>query len=135
MQIEATGLDQDFAEVDAGEALVLRGFSLRDSNGYGLRATLGSRSWFEVSDPCHLVQKWELVELKDNIPKVLMCGAAAQAISMSISALILLYDFGGFLLNYLLLEFISIYCVSYAQGYSVFVFRLLLGFSLLLNAS
>ena len=134
MQIEATGLDQDFAEVDSGEALVLRGFSLRDT-GYGLRATLGSRSWFEVLDPCHLVQKWELVELKDDIPKVLMCGAAAQAISMSISALILLFDFGGFLLNYLLLEFISIYCVSYAQWYSVFVCSVAFGSSLLLNAS
>ena len=135
MQIEASGLDQDFGEVDAGEALVLRGFSLRDSNGYGLSATLGSRSWFEVLDPCDLVQKWELVEVKDDIPKVLMCGAAAQAISMSISALILLHDFGGFLLNYLLLEFISIYCGSYAQGYSVFVCSVAFGSSLLLNAS
>ena len=135
MQIEASGLDQDFGEVDAGEALVLRGFSLRDSNGYGLSATLGSRSWFEVLDPCDLVQKWELVEVKDDIPKVLKCGAAAQAISMSISALILLYDFGGFLLNYLLLEFISIYCVSYAQWYSVFVCFVAFGSSLLLNAS
>ena len=134
MQIEATGLDQDFSEVDAGEALVLRGFSLRDT-GYGLRATLGSRSWFEVLDPCHLVRQWELVQSKDDIPKVLKCGAAAQAISMSISALILLHDFGGFLLNYLLLEFISIYCVSYAQGYSVFVCPVAFGSSLLLNAS
>ena len=135
MQIEASGLDQDFGEVDAGEALVLRGFSLRDSNGYGLRATLGSRSWFEVLDPCHLVRQWELVQPKDDIPKVLKCGAAAQAISMSISALILLYDFGGFPLNYLLLEFISIYCVSYAQWYSVFVCFVAFGSSLLLNAS
>ena len=132
MQIEASGLDQDFGEVDAGEALVLRGFSLRDT-GYGLRATLGSRSWFEVADPCHLSQKWESVELKDNIPKVLMCGAAAQAISMSISALILLHDFGGFLLNYLLLEFISIYCVSYAQGYSVFVCSVAFGIFIIIE--
>ena len=135
MQIEASGLDQDFGEVDAGEALVLRGFSLRDSNGYGLSATLGSRSWFEVLDPCHLVRQWELVQPKDDIPKVLTCGAAAQAIPMSISALILLYDFGGFPLNYLLLEFISIYCVSYAQWYSVFVCSVAFGSSLLLNAS
>ena len=135
MQIEASGLDQDFGEVDAGEALVLRGFSLRDSNGYGLSATLGSRSWFEVLDPCHLVRQWELVQPKDDIPKVLTCGAAAQAIPMSISALILLYDFGGFPLNYLLLEFISIYCVSYAQWYSVFVCFVAFGSSLLLNAS
>ena len=135
MQIEASGLDQDFGEVDAGEALVLRGFSLRDSNGYGLSATLGSRSWFEVLDPCHLVRQWELVQPKDDIPKVLTCGAAAQAIPVSISALILLYDFGGFPLNYLLLEFISIYCVSYAQWYSVFVCFVAFGISLLLNAS
>jgi hypothetical protein len=83
----------------------------------------------------HLVRQWELVQPKDDIPKVLKCGAAAQAIPMSISALILLYDFGGFPLNYLLLEFISIYCVSYAQWYSVFVCSVAFGSSLLLNAS
>ena len=127
VRIEVTGLDQNFVSVEVGEALVLKGLSIRDT-GYGLRATLGSRSFFESVDPCNLAQKWESVEDMDTLPKVLMCGAAAHAISISISALILLYDFGGFLQNYLLLEFINIYCVSYTQGYSVFVFRLLLGF-------
>ena len=134
MRIEVTGLDQNFVSVEVGEALVLKGLSIRDT-GYGLRATLGSRSFFESVDPCNLAQKWESVEHVDNLPKVLMCGAAAHAISISISALILLYDFGGFLQNYLLLEFINIYCVSYTQGYSVFVCSVAFGIPLPLNAS
>lgn len=112
MLIEVTALDQNFDSAEVGRGLLLKGLSVRNA-GYGLRATLGSRSFFEIADPFNLTQKWELVQHIDDVPKVLMCGAAARAISISISVLILLYDFGGFLQNYLLLEFINIYCVSY----------------------
>ena len=87
VRIEVTGLDQDFVSVDVGEVLVLKGLSIRDT-GYGLKGTLGSRSFFESVDPCNLAQQWESVSLKDNLPKVLMCGASAQAIAISISTLI-----------------------------------------------
>ena len=98
-RMEVTCLDQHFGSVDVGKGLVLRGLSIRDA-AYGLRGTLGSRSFFESVDPCNLVQSWEALDaLADDLPKVLMCGV--QAIPISILALVLLYDFGGFLQNYL----------------------------------
>ena len=91
MQFEVTGLDQDLASLDGGTVLVLRGLSFRDT-GYGVRATFGSRSFYEVADPCNLAQKWELVDHRDNLPKVLVCGAVAT--SVGVSALMLHYVFG-----------------------------------------
>ena len=86
--LEVTGLDQDFDALAGGTPVVLRGLSFRDT-GYGVRATFGSRSFHDVADPCNLAQKWESVEHRDNIPKVLSCGAAATAVGGS--ALMLRY--------------------------------------------
>ena len=83
MRIEVTGLDQNFAAVDAGAAVVLKGLSFREV-GYGLQATFGSRGFFEMDDPCNLAEKWAAVELLENLPMRLSCGAAAQAISVCI---------------------------------------------------
>ncbi len=83
MRIEVTGLDQNFAGVDAGAAVVLKGLSFRDV-GYGLQATFGSRGFFDMDDPCNLAEKWEGVEVLDILPMRLSCGAAAQAISVCV---------------------------------------------------
>ena len=88
MLFEVTGLDQNLASVDGGTVLVLRGLSFRDT-GYGLRATFGSRGFYELVDPCNLAQKWERVARVEDVPKVLVCGAAAT--SVGVSALTLLY--------------------------------------------
>ena len=83
VRIEVTGLDQNFSAVDAGVPVVLRGLCFRDV-GYGLQATFGSRGSFVVEDPCNLAEKWASVELLENLPLRLACGAAAQAISVSV---------------------------------------------------
>ena len=127
MQFEVTGLDQDFASLDGGTVLVLRGLSFRDT-GYGVRATFGSRSFYSLVDPCNLALKWEEVGHRDTLPKVLVCGTAAT--SVGVSALMLPYVFGDIAQNWFLLDFNCICCVSYTQGHSVFVFLLLLGLSL-----
>jgi len=88
---EATGLDQDFGSFDGGTPVVLRGLSFRDT-GYGVRATFGSRSFHELIDPFNLAQKWELVEHRDTLPKLLVCGAVATPVG--VSAFMLLYVFG-----------------------------------------
>ena len=80
--LEVTGLDQDFHDLEGGTPVVLRGLSFRDS-GYGVRATFGSRGFYEASDPCDLAPKWELVEHRDDIPKVLTCGVAATPVGCS----------------------------------------------------
>lgn len=96
MQFEVTGLDQDFASLDGGTVLVLRGLSFRDT-GYGVRATFGSRSFYSLVDPCNLAQKWEEVVHRDLLPKVLVCGTAATIVG--VSALMLLYVFGDIAQN------------------------------------
>ena len=97
-RMDVSCLDHHFGSVDAGECLVLRGLSVRDI-GYGLRGTLGSRSYFESDDPCNLAQSWEALDgTADDLPKVLLSGI--QAIPLSLLALVLLYDFWGFLPNY-----------------------------------
>ena len=83
VRIEVTGLDQNFSAVDAGVPVVLRGLCFRDV-GYGLQATFGSRGSFVVEDPCNLAEKWASVELLENLPLRLACGAAAQAISVGV---------------------------------------------------
>ena len=83
VRIEVTGLDQNFASVDVGAAVVIKGLSFRDV-GYGLRAAIGSRVFFEIDDPCNLAEKWEGVDVLENLPLRLGCGAAAQAISVRI---------------------------------------------------
>ena len=83
VRIEVTGLDQNFAAVDVGAAVVLKGLSFRDV-GYGLQATFGSRVFFEIDDPCNLAEKWEGVDVLENLPMRLACGAAAQAISVRV---------------------------------------------------
>ena len=100
MRIEVTGLDQNFAAVDAGAAVVLKGLSFRDV-GYGLQATFGSRGFFEMDDPCNLAEKWAAVELLENLPMRLSCGAAAQAISVCVSVMCCTL-------------FLSLLCVSFA---------------------
>ena len=86
--LEVTGLDQDFKALAGGTPLVLRGLSFRDT-GYGVRATFGSRSFYEAADPFNLAQKWELVQNLDSLPKVLSCGAVSTAVG--VSALMLRY--------------------------------------------
>ena len=100
MRIEVTGLDQNFAAVDAGAAVVLKGLGFRDV-GYGLQATFGSRGFFEVDDPCNLAEKWAAVELLENLPMRLSCGAVAQAISVCVSVMCCTL-------------FLSLLCVSFA---------------------
>ena len=75
VRIEVTGLDQNFASVDVGAAVVLKGLSFRDV-GYGLRATIRSRGSFEIDDPCNLAVKWEGVMFWKNTSaaRVLRCG-------------------------------------------------------------
>ena len=65
-------LDQNFASVDVGMAVVLKGLSFRDV-GYGLRATIRSRGSFEMDDPCNLAVKWEGVMFW----KKYLCGSRA----------------------------------------------------------
>ena len=47
VRIEVTGLDQNFASVDVGAAVVIKGLSFRDV-GYGLRAAIGSRVFLRL---------------------------------------------------------------------------------------
>ena len=103
VRIEVTCLDQNFASLDIGAAVVLKGVSFRDV-GYGLRATIGSRVFFQIDDPCNLAEKWEGVDVLENLPMRLACGAAAQAISVRILVMRFLFDFQSML------------CVSCAQG-------------------
>ena len=100
VRIEVTGLDQNFASVDAGAAVVLKGLGFRDV-GYGLQATFGSRGFFELDDPCNLAEKWAAVELLENLPMRLSCGAVAQAISVCVSVMCCTL-------------FLSLLCVSFA---------------------
>ena len=87
VRIEVTCLDQNFASVDVGMAVVLKGLSFRDV-GYGLRATIRSRGSFEIDDPCNLAVKWEGGDVLENLPLRLACCAAAQAISVRILVMI-----------------------------------------------
>ncbi len=76
VRIEVTCLDQNFASVDVGMAVVLKGLSFRDV-GYGLRATIRSRGSFEIDDPCNLAVKWEggdVLEKNTSAARVLRCG-------------------------------------------------------------
>ena len=72
MRIEVTCLDQNFASVDVGMAVVLKGLSFRDV-GYGLRATIRSRGSFEIDDPCNLAVKWEGGDVLEKY----LCGSRA----------------------------------------------------------
>ena len=71
----------------SGRRLFSKGLSFRDV-GYGLQATIGSRVFFELDDPCNPAEKWEGVDVLENLPMRLACGAAAQAISVRILVII-----------------------------------------------
>ena len=97
MRIEVTGLDQNFASVDVGAAVVLKGLSFRDV-GYGLRATIGSQGFFEIDDPFNLAEKREGVDVLENLPLRLACCAAAQAIAVRVLVMIFLLLFSKYAL-------------------------------------
>ena len=71
VRIEVTGLDQNFASVDVG-AVVLKGLSFRDV-GCGLRATIGSRVFFEIDDLSTLRRSGRGV----TFWKIYLCGSRA----------------------------------------------------------
>ena len=70
VRIEVTGLDQNFASVDVGAAVVLKGLSFRDV-GYGVRATIGSRVFFEIDDLSTLRRSGRGV----TFWKIYLCGS------------------------------------------------------------
>ena len=103
VRIEVTCLDQNFASVDVGTAVVLKGLSFRDV-GYGLRATIRSRGSFEIDDPCNLAVKWEGV----TFWKKCLCGSRAALRHRRSLFVSWLYVFRCY--------FQSMLCVSCVQG-------------------